>query len=84
MQGVQKKMKIIPLVNLASGKTGIIKDIVGGRGVKNRLYSLGIISGKKIMKISAMIMHGPVVVRVGSTQIALGFGMASKILVEQK
>ncbi len=76
-------MKLIPLVNLASGETGIVNDIIGGRGVINRLCALGIIPGKKIIKISAMMMRGPVVVRVGSTEIALGFGMASKIIISR-
>ena len=76
-------MKLIPLVNLASGETGVVSDIIGGRGVINRLCALGIIPGKKIIKINAMMMRGPVVVRVGSTEIALGFGMASKIIISR-
>jgi Fe2+ transport system protein FeoA len=29
-------------------------------------------------------MHGPVCVRIDSFQVALGFGMAKKILVEKR
>ena len=76
-------MKLVPLVNLASGETGVVSDIIGGRGVINRLNALGIIPGKKIIKISAMMLHGPVVVRVGSAEIALGFGMANKIIISR-
>lgn len=76
-------MKLVPLVNLASGETGVVGNIIGGRGVINRLYALGIIPGKKITKISAMMMRGPVVVRVGSAEIALGFGMANKIIISR-
>jgi len=43
---------------------------------------LGIRPGKKITKISSMLMRGPVTVQAGHTQIAIGFGMANKIFVE--
>jgi ferrous iron transport protein A len=76
-------MNLVPLVKLVPGDSGIVMDIVGGRGVMNRLCSLGIIPGKKITKINSMMMRGPVIVRVGSTEIALGFGMASKVMVKK-
>ncbi len=47
-----------------------------------RLSALGIRPGKRLTKVSAMFMRGPVTVRVGGTEIALGFGMASRIVVE--
>ncbi len=72
----------MPLTKLAAGQSAIIKEIIGGRGIVNRLDSLGIVPGKKITKISSMMMRGPVVMRVGSTEIALGYGMAAKILVD--
>ncbi|MEO0083223.1 MAG: FeoA family protein [candidate division WOR-3 bacterium] len=77
-------MKIIPLINLASDETGVIVDIVGGRGVVSRLMALGIRPGKKITKKSAMIMRGPIVIQVDSTEIALGYGIAQKILVRKE
>lgn len=73
----------MPITKLESGESGIIKEIIGGRGVMNRLNSLGIIPGKRITKVSAMFMHGPVVVCIGNTQLALGYGMASKIIVKK-
>lgn len=77
-------MKVIPLINLASNETGVIVDIVGGRGVVSRLMALGIRPGKKITKKSAMIMRGPIVIQVDSTEIALGYGIAQKILVRKE
>jgi ferrous iron transport protein A len=35
-----------------------------------------------VTKISSMLFHGPVTLRVNHTQVAIGFGMANKILVE--
>ncbi len=49
----------------------------------NRLSALGIRPGKRITKISAMLMRGPVTVQVDRAQVAVGFGMASRIIVEQ-
>jgi len=47
-----------------------------------RLNALGIRPGRRITKVSSMFMRGPVTVRMGQTQIAIGFGMANRILVE--
>jgi ferrous iron transport protein A len=48
----------------------------------NRLNALGIRPGKKITKVNSMLMRGPVTVQLGSTRLAIGFGMANRILVE--
>jgi ferrous iron transport protein A len=40
------------------------------------------IPGKRITKISSMLMRGPVTVEVDRTQVAVGFGMAGKIIVD--
>jgi|UniRef100_A0A7C6EBE3 ferrous iron transport protein A len=77
-------MKLLPLTKLEAHQTGIIKEIQGGRGRVARLNALGLIPGKKITKVSAMMMRGPVVVRLDNTEIALGFGMANSIIVEVK
>ena len=77
-------MQILPLNQLDAGNSGTIKEIQGGRGIVSRLNVLGVIPGKKITKISAMMMRGPVVFRVNNTEVAIGFGMASRIMVELK
>ena len=38
--------------------------------------------GRKVTKISSMFFRGPVTVKIGHTQIALGFGMSKRIMVE--
>ena len=48
----------------------------------SRLNALGIRPGRRITKVSSMFMRGPVTVRVRQSQIASGFGMANRILVE--
>jgi ferrous iron transport protein A len=70
------------LSRMSSGQTGTVVQIAGGYGLGRRLQALGIRPGKRITKVSSMFGHGPVTVQVDSMQIAIGFGMAGKIIVE--
>ena len=74
--------KQIPLARMQTGKSGIVVQIQGGRGLVNRLNALGIRPGKRITKVSSMLMRGPVTIQLGNAQVAIGFGMANKIIVE--
>ena len=47
-----------------------------------RLEALGIRPGMKVTKISSMLFRGPVTLRMGNAQVAIGFGMANRIIVE--
>jgi ferrous iron transport protein A len=75
-------MRRISLTQMESGESGVIVSVAGGRGLKSRLDSMGIRVGVRVRKISAQILKGPVTVQIGTTQIALGFGMAQRVLVE--
>ena len=70
------------LAGMQIGQSGVVVQIQGGHGLVNRLNSLGIRPGKRITKTSSMIMRGPVTIQVDRTQIAIGFGMARRIIVE--
>jgi len=74
--------KQVTLARMRAGQSGMVLRIEGGHGLVNRLNALGIIPGKRITKISSMLMRGPVTVEVDRTQVAVGFGMASRILVQ--
>ena len=56
-------------------------DIVGGRGIRSRLYSMGIVPGERLRVLSRN-GAGPVMVAVRDSRLAIGRGMAEKILVE--
>ena len=73
---------VTELNELKSNESGTILEIQGGTAMISRLGALGIIPGQKIKKISAMFSRGPVTVQVNRSQIALGFGMARRILVD--
>ncbi len=72
------------LVQMASGESGLIKEIRAGYGLVSRLASLGIRPGKRITKVSAMFLRGPVTVEVDRVQLAIGYGMARRIIVRTK
>jgi len=70
------------LALMRNGQSGTVVQIQGGHGLVSRLSALGIRPGKKITKISSMLMRGPITIQVDRAQVAIGFGMAKKILVE--
>ncbi|MBN1686444.1 MAG: ferrous iron transport protein A [Spirochaetales bacterium] len=75
---------ILSLNDMKRGESGVIKEILGGHGFARRLESMNIRVGKNITKVSAMFRRGPVTVQADHTRLALGFGMAGRIIVEVK
>ncbi len=75
------KMKELDLTEMKNSISGTIVKILGGRGMRTRVGALGIRVGCKIEKVSEHMMRGPVVVKVGATRAAIGYGMAKKIIV---
>ena len=74
--------KLVMLSQMRARQKGKVVEIHGGHGLAARLSALGIRPGKRITKISSMLMRGPVTVQSDSTRVAIGFGMAKKITVE--
>ena len=74
--------KQLPLIRMHPGQSGTVVQIQGGHGLVNRLSAMGVRPGKKITKVSSMLMRGPVTVQVDRFQVAIGFGMAKRIIVE--
>jgi ferrous iron transport protein A len=75
-------MNKLSLVELKANQKAKVVEILGGLGLKQRLLSLGIYPGRELTKVSNFALRGPVTVKVGRTTLALGYGMAQKILVE--
>ena len=67
---------------MRTGQSGKVVQILGGRAMIDRLSALGIRPGQRVTKVSSMLMRGPVTIQLGGAQVAIGFGMASKIIVE--
>ncbi len=81
-QAWEMRMDSMTLANMEAGQTGKVTSVRGGHGFRARLDALGIRPGMKITKVSGQIMRGPIIVKVGNSQVAIGFGMARHILVE--
>jgi ferrous iron transport protein A len=77
-----KKLETMPLTELDGGKEGRVVEISGGRAIRQKLDALGIRTGMKIKKINSQILRGPVLVQSGNTKIAIGCGMAGRIIIE--
>ncbi|MGM0411291.1 MAG: FeoA family protein [Bacillota bacterium] len=73
----------ILLSEMKTGSEGKITNFLGGSKHRDKLNSLGLRKGKKIKVISNMAFNGPITVDVGYSRIAVGRGMASKVLVKK-
>jgi len=76
----EKSMK---LTDLKEGQKGIIFSIVGGRRVTQRLTDMGLTPGIEI-KMLRKGRWGPVEISVRGSNLALGHGVARKILIKVK
>ena len=74
--------KQVTLTQMQNGQSGMVVQIQGGHGLVSRLDALGIRPGKRVTKVGSMFMRGPITIQVDRAQVAIGFGMASRIIVE--
>ena len=72
------------IATMKPGERGTVVDVGGGRRMVERLAVLGIRPGKQVTKVSSMLLSGPVTVEVDRSQVAIGFRVASRILVDLK
>ena len=72
----------LTLARMQAGQSGVVLQILSGHGMIERLGALGIRPGLRVTKVNSSFMRGPVTVRFGNTQVAVGFGMASRIVIE--
>jgi len=72
------------ITQIKEGKKCKVVEIQSGRGMQRKLDALGIRPGIEITKINSQVFRGPIIVQVGNTKVAIGYGMARKIIVEHK
>ena len=63
------------------GEEVTLIDIDGGRGIRSKLYSMGLVPGITL-KILNRNGSGPVMIALKDSRLAIGRGMAEKIIVE--
>jgi Fe2+ transport system protein FeoA len=80
------------LSQLKPGETGVIVSIQAltihhrhhrrhGWGFQRRLEDMGLTPGTKIMVVKSAPFHGPIEIHVRGSRLAIGRGMAERILV---
>ncbi|MDB4335106.1 ferrous iron transport protein A [bacterium] len=72
------------LTEMQVDEWGTISTLDGGKGLSEKLDNMSLYIGKEIKLISKHSRKGPVIIKVGNTQIAIGFGIAQKIFIEAK
>jgi Fe2+ transport system protein FeoA len=70
------------LAELASGAQAVVREVGGGKAFASRLAAMGLVVGSRL-EVLQNALHGPVLVRVRDTRIALGRGEATKVLAEE-
>ena len=71
-----------PLSEITTGARVVFRGLDAGRGLISRLAALGLVAGAQ-MEVLQNSGHGPVLVRVQNTRMALGRAEAKKVLVEE-
>lgn len=75
-------MKKMSLVQLVPQHKARVIEIMGAGNLHQRLMERGLYIGKEVVKVSHIGLRGPVVIKTGRTILALGHGVAEKIIVE--
>jgi ferrous iron transport protein A len=70
----------IPLAMAKKGETLKVVSLRGGWGIHKKLTDMGLTSGVNIRVINSQ-MPGPVVIELRGSRVALGRGIAQRIMV---
>jgi len=76
------KEEIVKLSDLKRGEKGVVVHVTGGRGLMRRIAEMGFIPGTEVKVLRGAPFRGPIEVLVRGVSVALGRGVASKILVK--
>ena len=74
--------RTVSLVEMDEGQAGTVTELAGGLAFVRRIEAMGLRPGIALVKTSGSAMWGPVTVRAGNIQLALGHGMASRVLLD--
>ena len=74
--------QLVSLDRIPSGTSVVVRKLEGGRELATRLAALGLSIGSQV-KVLQNRAHGPLLVLVRDTRLALGRGQAIKILAEE-
>ncbi len=78
----EAKRGVVSLSALHPGEQGTVVALAGGRRLLSRMAALGFTPGVRVTMVQNF-GHGPLIVLVRDTRVALGRGEASKIHVRR-
>jgi ferrous iron transport protein A len=70
------------LDSMKPGQKARVVEIRGGWGIRQKLNELGIYPDQIVSVSNTSIWRGPLLVRINSNEVALGRGVARKVVVE--
>ncbi len=71
---------LIPLTSLKPNTERTVIEIRGGYGIRKKLADLGLVPGTKVRVVNKNIL-GPIILAIRNYRLAIGRGMANKIMV---
>lgn len=75
-------MDAISLSKVAEGKKVKVIQIFDEK-IKKKMENMGIRIGKELVKIASSPLKGAITVQINNRYVAIGFGAAEKIIVEE-
>ncbi len=72
---------VIPLAMLSVNEEGIIEHVYAGRGFRSKVVGMNIVPGTRVKVLWKG--YGGIMVQIGESRFALGFGIAMKIYVRR-
>jgi ferrous iron transport protein A len=74
--------QLMGLSTLSAGRQGVVQSLDGGHEFRSRVANLGFTPGASL-KVLQNRGHGPVLVSLRGTMVALGRAEAAKVLVRE-
>ncbi len=74
-------MRRLTLAQLSIGDEAVVAELEGGHNMIARLEAMGIRPGTRL-RVTGGPRGGPITVRAGASQIAVGRGMAGRIFLK--
>jgi ferrous iron transport protein A len=73
----------MPLGFLQTGRDAVVKDFNGGQSLGQRLTEMGLFRGTRV-RVVKNDMGGPLIISIGEGRLAIGRGMALRIMVVEE
>ena len=81
--GSPRCQKSVSVTQLSNGSSARVVCVQGDGKAAKRLAAMGVVPGAIIVKTGASPLKGPIVLKKGSTQFAIGYAMALRLLVDK-